>query len=174
MMLIFAILLMAVLARLAGWGGIPKGFGGFPEILFAFIISAAVLYNTDSFIAALLVWIWSWLWMEAGHGNAYHDGTERDAFPDRFQKPIDYIVRPICNLMKWEVRGTAYCRLFMATKGLMIGIPLFPYGLALAPAWAASYAFSFRVLKRGSMPAEWISGASAGLCVALYVGVYFG
>lgn len=168
---LFAIPLMAVLARLCGWGGMPKGFGGFPEILFGFIIGAAVLYNTNSVIAGLLAWIWSWLWMESGHGNAYHDGTKKDAFSDRFQAPIDYIVRPICKLLKWEIRGTAYCRLFMAFKGLMIGLPLFPYGLLLAPAWTASYAISFRVLKRDSMPAEWISGAAAGACVALYLGL---
>jgi len=169
-MVILTAALMACISRLCGWGGMPKKLSGLPEIVFGAVIGAAVFYHTGNPIAGLLSWIWSWLWMETGHGNAYHDGTEKDAFPDRFQAPIDYVVRPICKLLKWDIRGTAYCRLFMAIKGLVIGLPLFPYGLALAPLWAASYAISFRVLKRGSMPAEWLSGAAAGVCIALYIG----
>jgi len=163
---------MAGLSRLCGWGGVPKALGGFPEILWGLAIAGAVGYQTESAVLFLLAWLWSWLWMEAGHGNAYHDGAEKDGFPDRFQAPIDYVVRPVCKLLKWEVRGTAYCRLFMATKGLMIGLPLYPFGLALAVAWPLAYAISFRVLKRGSMPAEWISGAAAGLVIC--AGVCFG
>lgn len=164
--------LMACLSRLCGWGGVPKAISWLPKILWGLAIALAVAYHTDSALFFLIAWVWAWFSVKAGHGNAYHDGTERDTFPDRFQAPIDYVVRPVCKLLKWEVRGTAYCRLFMATKGLMIGLPMLPYGLLLAPAWAASYWISFRVLKRGSMPAEWISGAAAGLAIS--VGVYFG
>lgn len=164
--------LMACLSRLCGWGKVPKEIGGLPELLFGLVFGAASFYVTGDMAIAFLAWVWCWVWVNVGHGNAYHDGTEKDIFPDRFQAPLDYVVRPVCKLLKWEVRGTAYCRLFMATKGLMIGLPMFPYGLLLAPAWAASYWISFRVLKRGSMPAEWISGAAAGLAIS--VGVYFG
>jgi hypothetical protein len=167
-----AIPIMAGLSRLCGWGGAPKALSGVPKILWGLAIAIAVAYHTDSALFFLIAWVWSWFFMKAGHGNAYHDGTEKDAFPDRFQKPIDYVARPVCNLLKWEIRGTAYCRLFMGFKGLMIGLPLFPFGLALAVAWPLAYAISFRVLKQKSMPAEWMSGAAAGLAIS--AGVYFG
>ena len=107
MITLAAIPIMAGLSRLCGWGGVPKALGGFPEILFGLVVGAAVFIGTGDIIPAWLAWIWVWLWMESGHGNAYHDGTEKDAFPDRFQAPIDYVVRPVCKLMKWEVRGAA-------------------------------------------------------------------
>lgn len=156
---------MAALSRAAG-GGLfaDKVWSRLPEILFAVPFGVAAWQASGSIWCGIASWVWSYFAMETGHGNAYHMGfTEKD-FPDRWQT-LDYIVRPITGRLGFAPRSAGYCWVFMGLKGLLIGIPAGPVGLALALLWPLAYYVGFKY-KKDSAPSEWISGAFAGMVCA--------
>jgi len=56
----------------------------------------------------------------------------------------------------------------MDIKGIMIGFPIMPFGLALGLLWPASYAFSFKYTQSSAL-AEYLRGYFTGviLCLSL-------
>jgi hypothetical protein len=158
--------LLSFLARAAGGGWpmnkLPSWAGRFPEIIIALIV-AYMAAGVSWWILPVLVWVY--FAFETGHGNAYHMGFHKDDFPGRWQT-LDYIVRPVAEKLGFENRSAGYCWLFMGLKGLLIGLPLAPYGLALAVLWPLSYYLSFR-FTRDSVVAEYLSGACLGLILWL-------
>lgn len=186
------IILMPFITRAAGGGvgadqlrawvlenygaGAASFVGRLPEILFAlpFGYVAALHWATSPPMFAgifVIAAVWAFVFMETGHGNGYHDGVAEHAFPDRHQS-LDYIVRPITNALGFAPRSKWYCRIFMGIKWGLIGLPAFPFGLALMVLGPFAYYVSFRVLRRESAPAEWISGLAAGMVLAIAYGFF--
>lgn len=166
------ILLMAVLARASGGGIIrlPDAMGRLPEILFA--VPFGLCLMTENVWATFLYgWVWSYWWMETGHGTAFAMGRAPEgALSGRKQflsPPIDWL----CKVTGQPLGGRFYCYTFMGLKGLLLGAPAAPYGLALAVLWPVSYDLG-RWLESKKLPGnfEWselISGGCAGLVVSL-------
>lgn len=142
----------------AFWGSAASRL---PEIVWAISIAAVSTLVFGLGWYGALVFIPAYLAMETGHGNAFHDGVAEKLFSDRWQT-LDYIVRPITNLLKFAPRSKWYCRVFMGIKGLLIGAPILWFGIPLVVLWPAAYAISFRT-KGDSEYAELISGACMGL-----------
>lgn len=176
-MIEFALLpVMAVLARQSG-GGLGaqylKGvFTRLPEALFALPFGYAL-----SCVAGPLGWlaaVWSYAWMESGHGAVLTWGKK---FPD---VPSGYLPRrqtlsPVVDLLadKLGVEKRAidgghdvnYCRLFMAVKGFLIGLPV--GGVLLAVLWPLGYEIGKR-FERHAL-AEVLSGFGAGISIAIFL-----
>jgi hypothetical protein len=153
--------LMSFLARASGakwkfWGA---------ELLFAIPLAYVPYYVTGSWLLSVLALAAAYFAFQTGHGNAFHMGTQRDKMDE--PEHLDYlIVRRITNRLGLKPRSVGYCWVFMGIKGFLIGLAAFPFGLALALLWPLSYWVGFRFWK-DSAPAEWISGAYAGLVVCL-------
>lgn len=180
MIYLFATFYMAAMARASGGGlnvtKLPIWCNRVPELLFALPFGYAAFVASGSVWCGLACWLWSFIAMELGHGNAYHMGAKQHDFPDRRQT-LDYLVWPLCHAIEWAAhlagkkleiapRSAIYCWVFMGLKGLLIGLPAYPFGIALAVLWPLAYWISFVILKKDSAPAEWISGASAGILLA--------
>lgn len=102
-----------------------------------------------------------------GHGRFFAmDGANlADPAPEWIEK---YIALPLFNLFKWNVERPIYSWFCMGVKGLMIGLAAAPFGLALAALWPLAYYISFKFWN-DSAPAEWMTGACAGVVVALVI-----
>lgn len=59
-----------------------------------------------------------------------------------------------------------YSWICMVMKGLLIGLPIFPFGLILVPLWPASYVVSFRYFNTSAI-AEYLTGYYAGVALCL-------
>lgn len=155
------IILAAILGRQAGGGLGADWLTQRVRAKFGSFTGSLVSRAPELVFTALLIYLGgiSWLWfvplyfvIETGHGNAYHDGVEKDRFDDRFQT-LDYIVRPLCRFLQprfpsldFSPRGTHYCRLFMFAKGVLIGLPFGFIAPLAGIVWAGSYTFGWRVL----------------------------
>lgn len=149
--------LMSLLARLHGASWKPKRFPA--GWAFAIPFGVAAYISTGSVLFGIVGVVISYLGIQLGHGNFYAmQGSEIIDQPESIEK----IIRPVCRFLRIDHTKPIYSWLCMGVKGLIIGLPAFPNGLILSLAWPFSYWLSFRVLKRESMPAEWISGAFAG------------
>jgi hypothetical protein len=168
--------LFAILGRLAG--------GGWPMPLLQ--AKASILGRLPEFIAACIIvyasgltwWILPAVYfaIEAGHGNAFHDGVAKHDFKPRHQS-LDYIVLPLCKVfaklfpsLDFENRGKHYCRLFMFTKGFLIGLPLGFPAIITGVGYAAAYAIGWRYIHpriEATVIGEYVSYASIGLAIAV-------
>ena len=137
--------------------------------------TAATVLVALSFAAAnyLLFAVW-WLALLSGALSAAFFSTGHGRFYDmkganlNDPKP-EWIEKYIAS---WAWRGDLasprYSWFCMGVKGLGVGLAAAPFGLALAYAWPALYAWSFRT-KNDSAPAEHATGAAAGAVVILSV-----
>jgi hypothetical protein len=156
------VLVMALLARAAGSGW---KINAFASAAFGLPFAAAVYHATGYPLLAIAAWGWAWVMFNTGHGNAYHMGFEEHSYADRPQT-LDKLVRPVTNQLGLKPRSAGYCWAFMGLKGLLIGLPLLPFGVLLAVTWPLSYYLSFRFTKSSEL-AECLSGASAGAVICL-------
>lgn len=164
---------MARVSRLAGGGYFASKIPSTaPEIVFGLAIGAVSYFLWESWWIAAVTSAWSYMAMEAGHGNAYHMGTEQYLYPPRRQR-LDAIILPLCKLFKFENRSPGYCWLFMGLKGLLIGLPLGLYGLPLAILWPLAYYLSFKYTQ-SSEYGEHLSGAFAGLLLEIVILTHMG
>lgn len=140
-----------------------------------------------SIIAAIYFGIrgvaWAYGWMQAGHGIILEWGGLRkpDSDPDRKQT-----LTPVVNWLadRLGIQKTHddimnsptinYCRLFMAVKGFLIGLPA--GGIVLAVLWPLGYEIGHRT--RGTVIERWINnhtikelsaGAGAGVALSLFI-----
>jgi hypothetical protein len=154
-------IITALLARASGGGlgvsKMPRWFNRVPELLFAAVIGY-VAFGLTWYAAIAMAW--SFIAMELGHGNAYHMGVLQKDFPDRWQS-LDYIVRPIARLFKFEPRSRGYCWIFMGLKGFLIATPLGLPALSIIILWPLAYQISFSLTKDSSL-GEWLSGLFIG------------
>lgn len=106
--------------------------------------------------------------IQVGHGNVYNMGTSPD-LPDS-PRGLDRYFGWLGRIFG-KPRSAPYCWCLMGMKGLWIGLPIFPFGLALAFLWPWSYYISF-TRWRDSLPAEWISHGFLGTLIV--IGIYYG
>lgn len=152
---------MALMARLSGGGyfadKIPKPL---PEILFGAGFGFFYWQIFDNTTAAALALVWSFAWMETGHGSVLKwegRGNRR-----QFLTPIvDFIYSALPAALKG---GKNYCRLFMAVKGFLIGLPV--GGVLLAILWPLAYEIGHR-LRRHEV-SELLSGVFAGASILVF------
>lgn len=160
---------MAFLARASG--GLIKldqyNLTWLPELIFAAVIGFACAYEYAWWIFIPATGI-SYISMQSGHATAYHMGRRPEAAQGSRKQTLSYIIDPICKFFGLRLGEGPYCYLFMGLKGFLIGIPLGPYAFLLAALWPISYDLGET---KGYNLAEWISGASAGLCVAIFLGL---
>lgn len=160
-MYLIAIPVMAFLARLSGGGSFASKIPSWiPEAVFAGLIGLAAAICWGWWFAFTA--IWSYFWMQAGHGTVYNMKGWASRDPNRIQT-IEKIIRPLFLKLGGDIRTPLYSWLCMGFKGLMIGLPLFPFGLLLAVLWPASYAV------KDTVWGEWLSGAATGVCMCLTI-----
>jgi len=144
--------------------------GKVPEIVFAIHFGVCAQYLAwmvfpiwyVPYIAYFVATTWSYAFMEIGHKNIYHDGTllqptwqDTPGSLERYSG-MHYLLPKvgITPRSKW------YCRIGMGLKWGLIGLPIFPFGLALIVLGPIAYAIAFRTLKIrwDSSPAEYLQG----------------
>jgi hypothetical protein len=138
-----------------------------PELLFAAPIGYIGYLSTDLWWVGLLGWAWSYIWMQTGHHTPLmtHFGAKPYKF-DGKTNTLGNVVDPMAVALEYEAGDRSYCRLFMGLKGLLIGLPMFPLGLLLAPLWSTSYEIGYKI-KISTLYGEYFSGACAYLLVVL-------
>lgn len=179
------ILLKGIFARQSGGGlggqYLPKYLTWLPEVLFAAGFSGAG-YLYGGIIGAVLVTAFSYVMMQSGHGVALPwgrpipDGPFKDEMlAGRVQKltpVVDFLAKRLgistARSPEDGSYGINYCRLFMAVKGFLIGLPV--GGIVLAVLWPLAYEIGVRV-KRHEV-SEFLSGVFAGLAVVLFMSVF--
>lgn len=166
------IIYMALMSRMSGmrWPLLDRfKITWLPELFFAAGFGWAA-YQYGGWIAAPLAVAWSYIWMQTGHRAILHWGMEPIRDPDRkqFLTPfVDWLAKRL-GIVK---NSTPYCRLFMAVKGFLIGLPV--GGVVLAVLWPLAYEIGARL--RGKVKfdphivAEVLAGAGAGLAIAFFV-----
>lgn len=165
----FFILYMAITARQSG-GGLgaqylsPK-LTWVPEVFFAAGFGLAA-YQYGGIVGAVIVTAWSYLWMQTGHGTVLQWGRDPAQAVGRTQT-LTPLVNLIAEKLGYSVGDVNYCRLFMAVKGFLIGLPV--GGIALAVLWPAAYEIGVR-LKRHEV-SEIVSGAFAGISILVFIAI---
>ncbi len=171
---IYFVIVMAVLARMAG-GGIggaflaKYGFKFLPELLFALPFGFPLYFVIANFntSAAWIVYItcviWSYLWMQTGHGSILNWGRN-PAYTKNRKQFLSPLVNNIASKLNIEIGSTNYARLFMAVKGFLIGLPV--GGIVLAVLWPLAYEIGNRFKKHEV--SELVSGAVAAIAIILF------
>lgn len=162
---LFLIPLMAALARASG-GGIGAhhlsryNLTWLPEAVFASIIGIVAAME-HGYLHGIVSALAAYIFFQAGHGTVYGMKGWQSSNPNRIQT-LERPIRPIFNLFGWSIYTPAYSWAVMGFKGLLIGLPIFPFGLPLSFLWPASYL-------AGHEKGEWLSGASVGLCLVVFL-----
>lgn len=167
--MIFLPVIMAFLARLSG-GGLfaPKIWSRLPELCFAipFGVYAGMEYG---WYWGVMAWVWSFFAMEMGHGTFYgmqgYNDHNRESENPRIQT-LEKVFRPIYTALGGNIYHPAYSWVGMGLKGLLIGLPIAPWGLLLAFLWPVSYWIGHRI-ERNPAVAEWVSGMMSGMVLGL-------
>lgn len=176
--IILLVPLMAVLARAAGGGLFATRLPSFlPEVLFGLFFGVVFhMLHGGGTLAFLVAAAWSYGWMETGHGTAYTMGRQPATAQSGRKQTLSRVIDPLCAAVGAPLGGRFYCWAFMGLKGALIGLPVAPAGLLLAFLWPAAYEAGWALTER--FPAlrarfaatelgEWLTGASAGLILAL-------
>lgn len=181
----------------------PKPLGRLPELLFAGAIGVATHASDHAERIALLVcdrlpqldpahaligvavaaFGWAYAWMETGHGTAYTMARVPEianTIDPKTGKPrkqtLSWVVDPLCKAIGAPLGGVFYSWVFMGLKGLLIGLPLFPLGLALAILWPLAYEIGWQATERSAKIrdkmapteiGEYVTGAFTGLIIGL-------
>lgn len=169
------IIIMAILARQSGGGlgaqYLPRSLTWLPEALFAVPLGYAgavgVMNMTGADfpppMAGLIAGVWSYLWMQTGHGTVLQWGRNPSAATSERTQTLTPVVNWMAARIGLTIGEVGYCRLFMAVKGFLIGLPV--GGVLLAVLWPLAYEIGVRV-KRHEV-SELLSGAFAGLAIIL-------
>lgn len=172
--IIIPTILMSVLARASGGGivPLPAVLSRLPELLFAGGISVGVYALHHSLLLSLLALLWSYIWMETGHGTAFHMARNPTSAQGDRKQTLSRVIDPLCRAVGAPLGGVFYCWTFMGLKGLLIGLPLFPFGLPLVVLWPLAYELGIRleeanVTSERGMAGEWWAGAFTGLLLGL-------
>lgn len=160
---------LAILGRAHG-AGLTDGNGaatGFPTWgRLASSIAFPVAFGAANFALFTLWWLAllsagvTFFGIATGHGRFYamKGANPRDPNPEQIEK---WFVLP------WypgDITKPLYSWVCMGIKGLLIGLAAAPFGFMLAVLWPLAYYISFKFWK-DSAPAEWLSGAFAGLII---------
>lgn len=180
---------MAITARMSGGGlgakylnkkgdqsGVmPFDLTFFPEVMFAAGFAAAV--GQFSVWASFIVLAWCYIWMQTGHGIVLPWGEklpEHDRNRTQTLSPVVDFLADILGIQKTQADGYSrtlnYCRLFMAVKGFLIGLPV--GGFITALGWPLAYEIGARlrpVTRYSHNIAELATGIVAGLSIVAFL-----
>lgn len=159
---------MAITARQSGGGlgaqYLPRWLTWLPELFFAAGFGLAA-FQYGGLAAAVIATAWSYIWMQTGHGTVLQWGRDPSQAEGRTQT-LTPVVNWLAERFGFTLGDVNYCRLFMAVKGFLIGLPV--GGLPLAILWPLAYEIGVRV-KRHEV-SELLSGAFAGFSIVLFMG----
>lgn len=166
MLYILIVVYMAVTARMSG-GGIGAQYldrfkiTWLPEVFFAlpFGFALSQVVGPWGWLAA----VWSYLWMQTGHGTVLQWGRDPVQAFGRIQT-LTPVVDWLAKRLGLQLGKIGYCRLFMAVKGFLIGLPV--GGLPLAILWPLAYEIGVRAKKHEV--SELLSGAFAGVSIIIF------
>lgn len=157
-----------------------------PELLFACGFAFALegyffegaTFTGFVFYMGVVAWVYGW--MQTGHGTVlpWGDG-EAPSDPERQQtlsSVVDCLAKRL-RITKFKENGThctvAYCRLFMAVKGFLIGLPTGPGALVLSFLWPAAYEIGARLRYKvkfdPNMITELLAGAFAAVVILMFL-----
>lgn len=157
----FFIALLTAAGRSHGIGGGPA-LRWFSIIAFtlAFAYGAHALYGWYATPLAIV----TAMGLNTGHGRffAMRGANLNDPNPEWIETAI------VQRFYRGDVTKPIYSWLCMGTKGLMIGLPVFPFGIALGLLWPAAYVVSFRYVQ-SSLLAEYLTGYFAGVILCLSI-----
>lgn len=135
-----------------GLGGVaPVNLTWVPEILFALpfgVFGFAVADGALAFLLAIPAVVWSYAWIQTGHGVVLPWGKPMRLIDMQRKQTLSPVVDWLAAKLKMQTKvgyiedktygySVAYCRLFMAVKGLLIGLPV--GGIPLAILWPLAY-----------------------------------
>lgn len=171
MTIIFS-LFMAFLSRMAG-GGWPAPWlsekikwDGLPEMLFGVPFGIAAFYVSGCPWYGVAAWAYTWAAMETGYGDVLGWGKAQGVTPETH--PLSYIVDPLARKFGFKYYDRNYCRLYMAFKGLAVGLAIPPVGLLLFVLWPLWYE-----IRRVHIDVDGLdeagTGLSSGICILLFV-----
>lgn len=159
------IIFMACIARMAGGGlwaeRLPHPV---PEIIFGLCFGVANYLAFENVWLALAVWVWCYAWMETGHGTVLSWGLNPDDATGARRQTLTPVVEFICRKLGVPFGSVNYCRIFMAVKGFLIGLPV--GGIVLAVLWPLAYETGERLRKHEV--SEFTSGAFAAMAILLF------
>lgn len=135
--------------------------GPTPEILFA--LAFALAWWPIAGWWCILAAVWSFVWIETGHANALPWGKGGHN-PNRVNT-LTPVVNWLCARLGIELYSVNYCRLFMAVKGSLIGLPV--GGLPLAILWPLGYEIGERL--GSNTYRELLAGFGAGVSILIFV-----
>lgn len=154
---------MTITCRMAGGGlgaqYLPRWLTWLPEVFFAAGFGYAA-FQYGGWIAAALATAWSYIWMQTGHGTVLQWGRDPSQAVGRTQT-LTPVVNWLAERFGFALGDVNYCRMFMAVKGFLIGLPV--GGLPLAILWPLAYEIGVRV-KRHEV-SELLSGTFSGIAV---------
>lgn len=169
------ICLMAYLSALSGGSVYPAhvfdhevklgrlriNFTWLPEMLFAIPFGIVGAHGFGIPVAIIPCIIWSYIWMQTGHGTVLHWGDKPENSTGERKQTLTPVVNRIAKTFKIEIGSRNYCRLFMAVKGFLIGLPA--GGIPLAILWPLGYEIGYRLRIRGNADSHSIAELSCGL-----------
>lgn len=147
-------------------GGImPIDISFMPEVFFGFSFGFAHYLAFDSFLLYGLVSAWSYIWMETGHGTVLQWGNDPAAAQGERRQTLTPVVEFLSDRLGFVYGDRNYCRLFMAVKGFLIGLPV--GGLPLAILWPLAY--ETKLWTKNHALTEIISGVFAGISILIFL-----
>lgn len=192
---LFFLLVMPILARMSGGGfgakllnkkgaknadGSDKGgvmpvnLSMVPEILFGAMFGVAVTLATPVWLSwywdvliFLTVTGWSWGWMETGISPALQWG-KRPEEATTVERDLTPVINFLAPRLGVRLGSRAWCWLWMAVKGFLIGMPV--GGFLLAVLWPASY--DLKVYTKSHSLTEVVSGLGAGLSIITFLNIF--
>lgn len=178
------IIYMAIMASASG-GSFPYSnkldrfsLTWLPEALFA--LPFGIVWVLDGhWIIGVLAAAWSYIWMQTGHGAVLHWGRNPELATGDRKQTLTPAVNFIADKLNIKIGSLDYCRLFMALKGFLIGLPLLPAAIVLAALWPLAYEIGSRLRDKDfviagrridtHMITELLSGAFAGIAIVMFV-----
>lgn len=169
---------MAFLGRVAGGGFFANKINSrIPELLLTLPIGYCALLTYSyfmgqdwiSYLVAVVGWQVAYWSYEMGHGTIYNMTGWNSKDPNRKQS-MEYLIRPIFNLFKWDYKKPSYSWACMGLKGICFGLPIFPLGLLMGLFLPLGYWIGSKT--KGTSVGEWFGAGSAGLLVVLHILIF--
>lgn len=155
-------------------GRMPFNLTWLPEALFA--MPFAYLWFTFSWwgvLCFLIAGIWTYAFMQSATAPALHWGNDPYASVRR-HSTLSPIVNMLARAFKISIGSTDYCRLYMAVKGFLIGLPaggvvlavLWPLGYEIGDRFDGFISFDPQAIKEGA------AGAGAAIAIIIWISVF--